>query len=289
MIPNKPGIYDDIPFQDYLQIPAWSKSTLEPYLVSAAKAQQPVKTTDAMRVGSLLHTLILEPEKIADQVAIIPDGNKNAKAFKEAISDRFGMAYEGKWSDMQQAIEAKYPDLLLCTAEDMSGYKALAETVKAKPEIRKLMQRSKSEVTVIWENKRGYLCKARVDSLTDSWAVDFKSTASSLPNDFKRKALQLGYHRQAAWYTEGLKANGWQGMGFVFVAFEKEAPYHPMIYTIDEELLTYAEQELESALDYAVQCLHSGNYPGYEGPQNLLVRTIEAPHWYEPIIIEVSK
>lgn len=287
MIPNKPGIYEDIPFSDYLNIDAWSKSTLEQYLLSAAQAKEDVKTTDAMRIGSLLHTLILEPDKVSERLAIIPEGNKNAKAFKEAIAAQFGMAYEGKWSDMQQAIEAEHPELHLCTGEDMEGYKALAKAVSGKPEIKRLMQGSRREVTVLWE-RGDDLCKARVDALTNDWAIDFKSTVSSQPADFMRKAIKLGYHRQDAWYLEGLKANGWKGNGFAFVAFEKEAPYHPMIYTVDDELREYAKQELDSALAYAQHCRDTGNYPGYEGPKNELVRTIEAPGWYQPINISLG-
>ena len=61
----KPGIYEGIPFDDYLKIDAVSNSLLNEFRSCPARAKYYMDngsvSTEAMNMGSALHTAVLEP------------------------------------------------------------------------------------------------------------------------------------------------------------------------------------------------------------------------------------
>ena len=286
MIPSKPGIYYDVPFSVYLKIKAVSSSVLKAHLKSPAHAKMGVKTTNAMRDGRILHAMILEPEKVKDYIRTAPDGNKNGKAFKDAVSKEYGINYESTWADALFQIEAKYPELTIADKSTIDSLKATADSLKDVPEIMKLLKDTKREVTAIWE-RDGVLCKARYDAL-GKWAVDIKSTKDSSPRRFNSQAFDLGYHIQDAWYMSGLKALDIEAQGMAFIAFEKEEPVNPMIYVFGEFERDLARKETDSLFEEHLKCLESDVWGGYEVVTGSRIHTLEVPMWYQSKYKEVK-
>lgn len=77
----------------------------------------------------------------------------------------------------------------------------------------------------------GELCRCRPD-----WAhptgdrgvilVDVKTCGDASPREFGRQVARKGYHRQAAFYSDGYEiASGKRVLGFVFVAVESTWPF----------------------------------------------------------------
>ena len=279
MIPNKPGIYYDVPFSTYLQIEAVSSSLLKSYMKSPAHSRVPVKTTGAMRDGRIIHAMILEPEKVKDYIRTAPEGNKNSKAFKESIAREYGIEYPGTWEMALSEIECKHPELTISDKSTISELQYVAKTLESVPEIMKLLNNTQREVTVIWK-RDGLLCKARFDAL-GSWAVDMKSTKDSSPRKFNSQAFDLGYHIQDAWYMSGLAELGVDAKGMAFVAFEKTEPVNPMIYTFGDFERDLAIKEVEYLFSLHVECTEKQTWGGYEAVYGSRIHTLELPAWYQ--------
>ena len=90
----KPGIYENLPVNEYLSIEAVSNSSLKSLNASprhfwachVAPEKTPVKETDAMRVGRAIHTMFLEPAMFNAEFAIW-DGRRSGDAYKDFQSE----------------------------------------------------------------------------------------------------------------------------------------------------------------------------------------------------------
>ena len=79
------GVYDDIPYEQYAEIPAFRSHDLTsvikcPY---SWKYKKDVKQTPAMLEGRLQHTLFLEEHKFDEEFIIQPQIDRRTKAGKE--------------------------------------------------------------------------------------------------------------------------------------------------------------------------------------------------------------
>lgn len=194
------------------------------------------KETAAMQFGTMIHCAVLEPEHFNDRFTVAPDLNKNTKeykAFKEALGDK-------------KPIDS----------DDKERIDAMVKSIKSKS-LSSAILSGKHEKSFFWIDKEtDLLCKCRPDSihLNAGIIADLKSADDISPDEWIKKAYDLGYHVQAAFYLDGVKAAieqsgntlGLQNVPdkFVFVAAESKAPYQVANYDfpdffIDEGRKTY--------------------------------------------------
>ena len=194
------------------------------------------KETEAMRFGTMIHTAVLEPEHFESRYALAPDLNKNTKeykAFKESLGEK-----------------------LPIDADDKLRIDAMVKNIKAHV-LASAILAGKHEKSFFWIDKEtDLLCRCRPDSihLNAGIIADLKSADDISPDEWIKKAYDLGYHVQAAFYLDGVKAAieqsgntlGLQNVPdkFVFVAAESKAPYQVANYDfpdffIDEGRKTY--------------------------------------------------
>jgi len=104
---------------------------------------------------------------------------------------------------------------------------------------------------------------------------DYKTAASAAPVELAKAVRNYGYHQQAAWYLDGVKALGGGDAAFVFVAQEKTAPYLVTVFELDEVSLQAGRVLNEQAIALYARCTATDEWPGYTDD----IATISLPDW----------
>jgi hypothetical protein len=210
------------------------------------------KETPSMKIGTLAHCAILEPDMIDARYVIAPDDlSMQTKAGKE-------------WAAAQTRI--------IITQDMMDAAQAQRAVVMAAPEIASILNRpGKAETSVFWtDEETGLECMCRPDwvgTLTTGEAVilDLKTTADAMPSSFGKSVASFGYHRQAAHYTAGLQANGVDVAMFLFAVVTNSYPYIAAPYVLDADSAAQGEEEIAELLALYAQCSRTNHWPAF-GP-----------------------
>lgn len=260
-----------IPAHDYHQHPAVSKHGLDAFRKAPALYQfirnNPLPPTPSMRFGSLYHTAILEPEKLAAEYFLMPDVDrrtKDGKAAWEAAVIECGNREPVKPDDMDKTTAMR-----AVLMQHTAARNAITD------------QRQHVEASLFWTDPTtGVECRARPDLIrTDGFIVDLKTAADASPDAFQRAAFNYGYHRQAAFYLDGWKLiSGEAPKGFIFVVQETEAPFLTAVYVASPAMIELGRSEIAADLQGFAECLRTDTWPGLpEAPQELTL-----PRWALP-------
>jgi hypothetical protein len=107
---------------------------------------------------------------------------------------------------------------------------------------------------------------------------DYKTCRSAAPDDLQRAISEYGYHQQAAWYLDGIKALGLaEDPQFVLVFQETSAPYLVTVAQPDRTALRIGAHLNRVALMTYRECVAADRWPGYSDD----VELIQLPAWVE--------
>lgn len=266
----KPGIYPDISNHDYHSGPGISHSGIDTLRRSPAHYHHKYLGagadfsghTDALRMGTAFHTLILEPSKYAAEIAVAPVCDRRTKIGKETFA-AFQIEADGK---------------TILTADQNDEVHAFAAAMLAHPSTAVVFNGTGvAESSVYWHDEEtGVLCRCRPDYLRpDGIILDFKSAVDASPDKWLRSAMDYGYHRAAAWYLDGLTTAGIPAKAFVFPVIEKSAPYVAAYYTLSERMIALGRHENRAALRIYAECVRTNTWPGYSGR----IETLDLKPW----------
>lgn len=262
------GIYSDISNADYHGAAGISKSGLD--LVSRCPALYKRRyidgiidgSTKAMDEGSLIHHLVLEPEKPLDEFAVEPDVDKRTKVGKAAMAE-FALESVGKTT---------------VTSAQFRQCQAIANAVLDHDVARNLLTGGIAETSVFHRDLiTGEIVKVRADYLKDeSLVVDLKTTFDASESGFSKSCGNFRYHVQAALYLDVINAKIGGYKSFVFVVVEKSEPHNVAIYVASNDMLeTGRKQYINDIQAYAD--FKSANYwPGYNDDR---ITIIDLPAW----------
>lgn len=258
---------------DYHAHPAISKSHLDQIARSPlhywARFLDPKRVvpepTPAMRLGSALHTHVLELHKWDEEYAIAPDGiDRRTKVGKEAWA-AFEAEAKGKTT-----LSRDEADVVMHMGRAIHGHPAAAMLLNLPGE---------AETTHIWvDNTYNLSCKCRPDWLTKdgSIVVDLKTTEDASPVGFRRSIGQFRYGVQAAWYLDGIEvATGIRPSQWIFIAVEKKAPYAVAVYAADAEMIEHGHNQAMRDLARLAECKALDRWPGYSDQ----IEMISLPGW----------
>lgn len=265
------GFYPDLPAADYFALPdRISVSTLRAHRMTGAHARHHMDEdrvpTAAMLKGSLVHTLILEPEKLASRFAFGPDVSRATKEWKAwAMEQPEGVALL-KESDLAEAVS-------MCKwLDDMP---TIAHLVKGAGPV---------EASVLWSETDALTgttlrFRARPDKLVgvagSGILVDLKTCADISTRALERTIYDRGYHLQMAHYMRGLAAVGQTVEHAVLIFIESSAPHTARAMLMAESWLDAANAELNSLRVRHAECLAKGEWQGWP---DAIIDT-EAPVW----------
>lgn len=249
------GIHD-ISSEDYHASEGISRSRLmlldkSPYhfwyevLSGRAKHRE---STPAMLIGSLFHTILLEPDLIDKEYAVAPKIDRRTAAGKEQWHE-FGIYSEGKTVVTMDQYEKAYK---------------MASQIREHEIVQTLLDEAVFEQSLFWtDEETGLQFKTRPDIWSAKMVVDLKTTADANPFSFTRSALSYGYFIQAGMAYEGCKALGKPFEMFTILACEKEEPHVPAVFIMDDEALQFGIDQFQSYKRRLKACFDSGKWPGY--------------------------
>lgn len=250
---------------EYHQSERVSKSGLDLIAKAPALYQHnrlhPRPQTPAMRMGTLVHTAILEPDSLMSSVMVAPKCDRRTSAGK-AEWEAFLVASEGKE---------------LVTDEEIEELTSIRDAVWAHPAAsRALSMLTEVEASIYW-TQNDVACRCRPDGILSNGVVlDVKTTRDATPDQFARSIAQYRYHVQAAFYSDGYRAAfGEPPKGFLFLAVETDRPYLTACYVASEAMTARGRADYERDLETYRRCLEAGVWPGLsEKPL-----TIDLPKW----------
>ena len=218
--------------------------------------------TKEMRIGTLLHTAVLEPARWASR-RVWPKCDRRTKAGKAAHED-----FERSIADDADAV--------ILTTDEAVEVSALAMAVLDHPIAAQCLSGlGDVERPIRWADaETGLLCKAKPDkALASGMLVDLKSAADPSPDEFYWAAKRYGYFRQAAHYLAG----AWQSLQadgpFVFVVVGKRPPHEVVIYTPGANELAEAAAENRTDLAEIAECYRTDQW----GSRWLGIQTLSRP------------
>lgn len=228
----------------------------------------PRKETDALAFGRALHSLVLEPANFDRTYAVSKQCAAQTKT-GSPCSNPGKYCYGGEWRCGKHTLSKFRPDAVTAvTPEDMYAMTQMRENLFKVTEARAFIEsEGHNEVSHVWIDKEtGIKCKMRVDMLREKvWDAigDLKSTDSAKDDRFTYSATKYGYNRQAAWYLDGREALGKPIRFFNILAMEKEPPYLPNLFTIDDDAVKVGRIENRLTLRRYAKAIESGKWPGY--------------------------
>lgn len=255
-----PGIYPDLPFEQYLAIDAASKSKLWTlHSKTPAHCLTETEPTREMDWGTAAHVALLEPDRFASAVLSGP-------------ADRRGK----KWSEFCDANPGK----LVLPEPEFDRIMAMQNTVMQNPTLRALTTRAGvSEASALWvDPDTGVLCRCRPDRYVESLSMmaELKTTNDASPDGFRRTAMRMGYDLGDVMYSEGWnRAGGGEVEDFIFIVVEREPPYAHAIYQLDEPARLRGRTIMQRALLTYQQCKAADRWPGYPAE----VSRLNFPQW----------
>jgi exodeoxyribonuclease VIII len=220
--------------------------------------------TPQMRLGTALHTHVLELSRWDEEIAVAPQCDRRTKAGKEAFA----------------AFEANSAGKTVITADDAEQVMAMGRAIMRHPAAAMLLGLpGKAETTHMWTDAiTGLECKCRPDWLTDdgSIVVDLKTTKDASPRGFKQSVANFAYHKQAAWYLHGLEqATGKRPDQFIFICVESSAPFACAVYAADAEMIERGHEHAMRDLGKLAACRLTDSWPSYSDQ----IEMISLPGW----------
>lgn len=268
-----PGVYEDVPAEEYFAWDAVSNSKLNLLKRSPRHYQHGFnEPTDAMLLGTLVHSGVLEPLSIAKRYVFMPEYAKHPEN-KTKSGDRSFASTTDFVKKMEESFRQLNFDKEIVTEAQYNVMVGMASALTENETAKHLFRDGKSEVCVVWNDEEtGLRCKARADWLKPGIMVDLKTTDDA--SKFERSIVTYGYHRQMAFYTRGLAANGIEAEPWI-VCVEKKAPFGCRCAPMDVEALRIGAAEIDELLSLLIECQTQNVWPGYQNPSAWSV-----PEWY---------
>lgn len=183
------------------------------------------------------------------------------------------------------AAQARARRLVPIHLDDCQKAEAMAKKVAEHPIAGPLLIDGQAEVSLYVDDPggTGVQLRARPDWMTGPsynrmWIVDYKTSTTANPAAFARKAADLGYHIQAAFYRLVVIALGLdESPAFVFIAQEKEPPYLVSVVEFDADAIAEGNRLARQAIDTYRRCVDNDDWPSYDGTDTVV--PISLPPW----------
>jgi len=210
----------------------------------------PFKQTASTKLGDAVHRALLDGAQVMD---IPPE-----------VLSKNGAKAGSAWTQ----FAAENSDKVLVKADD--PIKHMVASVRAEPAAMRLLEAPGwTEHTLVYRDEEtGLWLRTRPDRiirLKDGLVLpDIKSTKDPLPGDhhFGKEIATLDYHRQAAWYRDGVSLwlPGEPMARFAPIAVRNAPPYECVVHDLDEDDIDQGQRENRRALEELKRRLESGDW-----------------------------
>lgn len=262
-IPIPIGVYTNLPASKYHALPGASASQLRTLWQSTpahlkVSLDEPREVTAAMMLGTLAHSVILEPDKPLPGVVIQPDEYEPGKKWTNAAK------VCKEWRAKREAA-----GLLPLKSEEYNSVFGMAKAIAAHELAGPMLAAGKPEVSLVTFDERNQIAvRSRVDFVGDGvdFLTDLKTTQDASPRAFERKASESGFHIQAALYLmlwNALAGADDNRTGFRFIVVEQKPPHAVNVFPASESFLAKGREEAARMLALYAKCHHANDWPAY--------------------------
>ena len=230
------------------------------------------ESSKPMQWGSLIDTLLLDPDRFSAKYAIAPptymaEGKKKNDPPTEKKWN-LNATYCSNWVDAQKGKTVIKVD------EYAEALKAV-EVIKSDGSISNIIDHSSKQVFVVAEyldEETGIIVPLRIliDIVPeDKSLIDLKTCISAEPRAWSRAVYQHGYHVQAAFYLDVYNAAmGDSRNEFRHIIQESFPPYEIGKRVLSDEFIALGRNKYQEALKLYAKCLRDYSWPSYEELQN---------------------
>jgi len=239
----EPGVYRDIPHDEYLAWDALSNSVASRFWAGEREGAAYQRTPNSppswnLRLGTALHMSVLEPGRCGEHALAVPQfDDPDRPALKSGKRPAPTKLSPQSAPEVWLAAERAFPGKLVIPPAWFPLIGRMTEAVRSHPAASALVSRvatADREVSLVWDDPDlGCRCKARPDMQT---------------SETSRSVVDFGYARQAAFYLRGATQLGvidpanWR---LVFV--QSAEPHEVTVVRINRESIEYAWAEVEIA------------------------------------------
>lgn len=273
-LPLEPGIYEDVPFDEYCKWKAVNNSSLTAALKSPqhykAALEKVWKPTDALLFGTLVHDGKLDPKELLTKYIVMPAFELQLS--KEYTNPKATREYKGKVAEWEEQNQGK----TIVTQDNFDTMRDMCTAIDGCTEARETLSHDgPAEVSFVWRDREtGILCKGRIDKMNhkENYISDLKTCITC--DDFGKVIADRNYHRQGAFYIDGLYEILGDWFSHWIIAVEKEAPFGVKSAPLSEDAITQGRSQYRRALRNIQEAIGTGIYDGYQSPN-----AWDIPHW----------
>jgi hypothetical protein len=283
----EPGLYTDVPDEEYRAWPYPSYSTLKHFRDDSMCEEEikfaidnPPDPSEAMRLGTMVELAIDDPDSFCKNVLPLPP----------EIKVRRGSA----WQELQKAN----PDITYLPSSEYKKHKDslqqardMAESVRNCELAAKLINKAERQVSFVCDlefaDAMGELVKHRVkgrcDYLNRSAGIvpDLKTSTFGGQRSVGIQIWKLGYDIQSALYTDCVSLLLNKPIRFYFIFVRSVKPYVVTVYNAHNtsemagNLLAIGRGWYQIALERYANCVRTGVWRGYFSPDNEESRVLD--------------
>lgn len=252
-----PGIYEGVPFEDYLLWDALSKSGMPHLAESPAQyfryllTRDQFKQTDPMLVGSAVDVLLFDGlDAFLSAYFRLPTGvsrNTNTTAF-----------------NIQRS---KNPDKKPLPSAMWDRVFAITDALQDEPDVAEMLRRCKTQVSWLWREPRTQvLIKGRLDMWDMPRAADLKVTGDVSPKGWRRQIRSLRHDWQAALYCEAMTdLTGVVHDEWSWITVRDQPVHRVQIYDLERIDLIESWIEIVELLETYKVCKDANHWPANSG------------------------
>lgn len=245
---------------EYRSLPALNASRFKAFHRSPFHFfnQKEVETTEAMKIGTAIHTAMLEPSLYHSEIGYLPDVDgrtTEGKAIKKAFEEQYAgktilkaaskdvveractaITYSPEWGEIKGTQGMRYEQVLMCDLHDVA-------------------------------------CKSRLDLLDVERGIirDIKSCDDANIEKFKYTVKDRLYWLQAGFYTLMAEKVFDRKFNFEFIAVETSEPSSALFHAVDEQELDRWKNLVDILLLEYSDCLKADYWPK---PKNSVLKDL---------------
>ena len=227
------------------------------------------KDSDATDWGTLIDTMLLDPARFEEKIAVKPATYTNEKTGKETKWTR-AANYCKEW-------EAEHEGMMLVAAQKFGDAKAAVAKLFEDDELSRLIHRAKKQVFVVgeWHDKEtGLVIPAKTlidlvppaDSEFGKSILDFKTARQAAPRPWGKAVFDRHYDAQAAMILDMyVAATKEDRQDFRHIVQENVLPWQVETYVLTLERTDVGRMKVNSALKLYARCLKQNDWPSWNG------------------------
>lgn len=270
-----------LPWDEYCKIRKMNPSTLVCGLTSMKAMKAAIdgefpEESNAMRLGTGIHSLLLTPEEFESRFVIMPDFANDPRNMTTGKNPTRSFSSVTTWVKEQiEEFSAAVPEgvSILPHAEYVRCLSAI-NAVRSHHSAPRYLEGAK-EVTVKGTID-GVECKGRVDVLGE-WLVDVKTTQDAGVFAFGRSCANLHYPFKMAFYRELIAQMTGEILPVAFVAVETNGLFDCVVHEVPDAVLDQGFRQVREQLERYKRCKESGVWPGKDGGADSV--TLYTPNW----------